>query len=333
MMTVGCQDHQTSLPREDVDSPMPTAPERPESMGENSKEPNPETYDTYNPKQLRMMTLNVQWLLGSAEEAERLIEKGIYGLEAKANEEVIQAQHDELAHFIARNEPDVVCLQEVINQEAIDRLVRTLEINESYYEAFFVDSGPRYLEQDVVFLTKRLPDKTSNERARRPEGVSKVALLELEFGGEKFAFLGLHFLSRTRDPSRLVRRETQAREITPILRDLRDDGAITIVMGDFNDWDRETPDSDLNSNPITMVFEIIKDYDVGVIGQELFNAAEHIEHIEDRFTVDYDGRRTMLDHILLPVSQRERLQNVRIDHSLTPSVFDHDPVIVDLLVE
>jgi len=276
------------------------------------------------------MTFNVHWLLASSDEAQRLTTKGISGLSHKMTEEGIQAQHDELAQVIATKEPDVVCLQEVINEAALSRLVRTLQMNEAYYEPHFVNSRSTFLEQDVVFLTKRSPDKTSDERIYRPSAPAKAAVLELEFAGERYAFVGIHLLARPDDSSRRAAREQQANDLVQVLKDLRGAGRTSIVLGDFNDWDRQTPDTDLQANPISEVFEIIKNYDSSTPEQELFNAAAYIDDLEDRYTHIYRGSRTMLDHILLPNTLRMQVQAVAIEHRVNARASDHRPVIVDL---
>jgi len=275
------------------------------------------------------MTFNVRFLLGSVQEAQRLVDKGLHGLDEKLSDSVIQAQHDELAQTISRHQPDIVCLQEVINEEALNRLVKTLEKDESYYAPYFINSGSSFLEQDVVFLTKLFPDKTSDESVYRPREPSKAAVLDLEFKGQKLAFLGVHLLARPNDVQRKERREEQAAELAEVMRTLRSEGRIAIVLGDFNDWDRETPHTDVTTRPITKVFEIIKDYDKEQQGQELFNAAEYIEDLEERYTNIYRGSRTMLDHILLPVELRNMITSTFIEHRVQ-NISDHRPVLVDL---
>jgi len=287
------------------------------------------SYDSWAPDQLRIMTFNVRFLLGSADEAQRLIDKGLYGLDDKRDEAQIEKQHNELADAIAHHQPDVVCLQEVINEEALNRLVKALDYKEAYYEPHFVNSGSTYLEQDVVFLTKLSPDKTSDERVYRPQDPSKAAVLELEFQGQKLAFLGIHLLARPDDRSRKVRREQEAAELAEVLLALKAQGRSPIILGDFNDWDRETPDTDLGASPISNVFEIIKDFDNEIEGPELFNAAEYIENLDQRYTHIYRGSRTMLDHILLPLSLRTKVSSAFIEHR-SQNISDHRPVLVDL---
>jgi endonuclease/exonuclease/phosphatase family metal-dependent hydrolase len=287
-------------------------------------------YDSFDPSQLRIMTFNVQWLIASVDEVQRLEKKGITGLAYKLDEDSLRREYEKLAEIIKAKSPDVVCLQEVINQPAIDRLVAELEKIDVYYEAHFLNSRSTFLEQDVVFMTKRNPDKTSDEQIYRPASPSKSVVLNLEFQGRKFAFLGLHLLARPTDKTRVGRRETQARQVAETLQKIQAEGRVSIVLGDFNDWDRETPDSDTGSSPVSQVFEIIKNFDAETESQELFNAAEHIAQLGERYTHIYRGHKTMLDHILISESERDHVQAVFIDHTVPTMVSDHDPVIVDL---
>ena len=304
------------------------AEQKPEDAGPSGLDLGPK-YDSWSSTQLRIMTFNVRFLLASADEAKRLMEKGLHSLDGKVAEDVVQQHHEELAQMIAHHQPDIVCLQEVINEAALERLVKTLETEEAYYTPFFVNSGSTFLEQDVVFLTKSFPDKTSDERIYRPSATSKAAVLELEFHGQKFAFLGLHLLARPDDVTRKARRETEANQVAQVLNQLREKGLTPIVMGDFNDWDRETPDTAVEVDPITSVFEILRNYDANTEGQELFNAAEYIDDLDQRYTHIYRGRYTMLDHILLPNELRGSLARTFIEHR-NQNISDHRPVMVDL---
>ena len=70
------------------------------------------------PEELRVsvMTFNTEWLLGSQNQVKALKEKGIWGLEEKATEPEIEQQHQAVATIVARHAPDILCLQEVINE-------------------------------------------------------------------------------------------------------------------------------------------------------------------------------------------------------------------------
>ena len=74
-----------------------------------------------------IMTFNTKWLLASAEQAQRLKGKGIWGLEDKDEDTEIEQQHAAVSEVIANYVPDLLCLQEVINRDAADRLIRTLK--------------------------------------------------------------------------------------------------------------------------------------------------------------------------------------------------------------
>ncbi|MGY9014579.1 MAG: hypothetical protein ACKVG9_04705, partial [Rhodospirillales bacterium] len=65
-----------------------------------------------------IMTFNTEWLLGSQTQVEALKKKGIWGLEDKDTESEIEQQHQSVATIVARHAPDILCLQEVINEVA-----------------------------------------------------------------------------------------------------------------------------------------------------------------------------------------------------------------------
>ena len=58
-----------------------------------------------------IMTFNTKWLLASAEQAQRLKGKGIWGLEDKDEDEKIEQQHAAVSEVIANYVPDLLCLQ------------------------------------------------------------------------------------------------------------------------------------------------------------------------------------------------------------------------------
>ena len=70
-----------------------------------------------------IMTFNTEWLLGSHTQVEALKKKGIWGLEKKDTESEIEQQHQSVATIVARHAPDILCLQEVINEVAAKRLM------------------------------------------------------------------------------------------------------------------------------------------------------------------------------------------------------------------
>ena len=115
-----------------------------------------------------IMTFNTEWLLGSQTQVEALKKKGIWGLENKDTESEIEQQHQSVATIVARHAPDILCLQEVINEVAAKRLQKALQGKGLQYALHFLESRDTYLEQDVVFLTNKSSGNITNIKASHP---------------------------------------------------------------------------------------------------------------------------------------------------------------------
>ena len=87
-----------------------------------------------------IMTFNTEWLLGSQTQVEALKKKGIWGLEDKDTESEIEQQHQSVATIVARHAPDILCLQEVINEVAAKRLQKALQGKGLQYALHFLES-------------------------------------------------------------------------------------------------------------------------------------------------------------------------------------------------
>ena len=144
------------------------------------------------------MTFNTKWLLAGAEQAQRLKGKGIWGLEDKDEDAEIEQQHAAVSEVIANYVPDLLCLQEVINRDAADRLIRTLKQGGLDYELGFMESRESYLEQDVAFLINKNSAVFSEIKVRHPKdpiNPSKCLILTCKMNGVDTAFVGLHLKS------------------------------------------------------------------------------------------------------------------------------------------
>ena len=133
VLLVGCGEAQQSAPSVEVKKTEPL----PEESG------------------VSIMTFNTEWLLGSQTQVEALKKKGIWGLEDKDTESEIEQQHQSVATIVARHAPDILCLQEVINEVAAKRLQKALQGKGLQYDLHFLESRDTHLEQDVVFLTNQ----------------------------------------------------------------------------------------------------------------------------------------------------------------------------------
>ena len=281
-----------------------------------------------------IMTFNTEWLLENEQQAERLKQKGIWGLEEKLEESKIEEQHLAVTKVIADYVPDLLCLQEVINQGAANRLIKTLKNIGLHYDLFFLESRENYLEQDVAFIVKKNSGFFSDIKVRYPEdpqNPSKCLILTCKMNGKYTAFIGLHLKSVPTRQSSVELRETQADSIVSELMALDRAGYQAIVLGDFNDWDPVVPDADESpeATPVSNVLKKIKDYKSGG-NRELMNVMRFIKPISQRFTYDYQGSETALDHILIPVTLESKVVEATIPKEVGEDASDHLPVLIRL---
>jgi len=281
-----------------------------------------------------IMTFNTEWLLGSQAQVQALKKKGIWGLEEKDTESEIEEQHQAIATIVARHAPDILCLQEVINEAAAKRLQKALQGKGVQYALHFLESRDTYLEQDVVFLTNKSSGNITDIKASDPIDPvypSKCVILTCLLNGEQTAFIGLHLKAVPTEPSAVAKREKQADAVVKQLNRLSASGYATLVLGDLNDWDPIVPDADSSekATPTSQALKKMKDYVPGG-NDELVNSLKWVEPIEKRYTFNYKGSKTVLDHILLPLGWRDRVSGVTIDHDRPAGASDHWPVILKL---
>ena len=281
-----------------------------------------------------IMTFNTEWLLGSQAQVQALKKKGIWGLEEKDTESEIEEQHQAIATIVARHAPDILCLQEVINEAAAKRLQKALQGKGVQYALHFLESRDTYLEQDVVFLTNKSSGNITDIKASDPIDPvypSKCVILTCLLNGEQTAFIGLHLKAVPTEPSAVAKREKQADAVVKQLNRLSASGYATLVLGDLNDWDPIVPDADSSekATPTSQALKKMKDYVPGG-NDELVNSLKWVEPTEKRYTFNYKGSKTVLDHILLPLGWRDRVSGVTIDHDRPAGASDHWPVILKL---
>ena len=284
--------------------------------------------------EVSIMTFNPEWLLGSQSQVEALKKKGIWGLEEKDTESEIEEQHEAIATIVARHTPDILCLQEVINEVAAKRLQKVLQGKGIQYVLHFLESRDTYLEQDVVFLTNKSSGNITDIRASHPIDPvypSKCVILTCLLNGEQTAIIGLHLKAVPTEPSAVAKREKQADAVVKQLNRLSAAGYATLELGDLNDWDPIVPDADPSeqATPTSQALKKMKDYVPGG-DDELVNSLKWVEPIEKRYTFNYKGSKTVLDHILIPLGWQDRFSGVKIDHDRPDRASDHWPVILDL---
>jgi endonuclease/exonuclease/phosphatase family metal-dependent hydrolase len=280
-----------------------------------------------------IMTFNVKWLVDSEELVARLKSKRIWGLESRDEESEIAAHHEAVANTIIRHSPDIICLQEVINEAAAKRLVQTLQSKGANYNLHYMNSRDSFTEQDVVFLTSANSTETIEaEKATRsshPRDPSKCTILRCRIGEQHVALVGIHLKSIPDKLQSVTKRNSQVSAVAQDLRKLHKNGYYPIVLGDFNDWDGDVEDANPKATPLpsSRVFSSLKDYHEGG-GKELINCLKFVEGTEKRYTYDYKGSKTVLDHILIPSNWEGNVVSVTIDHESPTDASDHWPLVL-----
>ena len=222
----------------------------------------------------------------------------------------------------------------MINEVAAKRLQKALQGKGLQYALHFLESRDTHLEQDVVFLTKKSSRNITNIKVSHPIDPvypSKCIILTCLINGEQTAIIGLHLKAVPTEPRAVAKREKQADAVVKQLNRLSVAGYATLVLGDLNDWDPIVPDSDPSeqATPTSQALKKMKDYVPGG-NNELVNSLKWVKPIEKRYTYNYKGSKTVLDHILLPLGWQDRVSGVTIDHDRPDGASDHWPVILNL---
>ena len=246
----------------------------------------------------------------------------------------LRAREPIIEKIIKTEAPDIICLQEVINEVAAKRLQKTLQKKNLNYELHFIESRDTFLEQDVVFFTKSNLGAIKEIKVKDPENPvypSKCAILTCLIEEERIAFIGLHLKAVPTKPSAVEKREKQADAVAKQLKRLHEAGYTSFVLGDLNDWDPVVPDTDTSqkATPTSKAIKKIKDFIPGG-DDELINSLRWVTSMKNRYTYNYKGSKTVLDHILIPRTWNDRVSRVTIDHERPTQASDHYPVILYL---
>lgn len=238
---------------------------------------------------------------------------------------------------------DVVILQEVENQRALDLLIEESLDGLGYY-GFLVDGQDSFTGQDVALLS-RLPvdgvERTDILSRTAPnmslQNVSKNLIVRMDLVGIPTTLIGVHLLARPSDPMRKDQREAQAEVLRMVVEQEVRAGRSVVVLGDFNDFDGEIPDVAEN-RPITDVLARIRSAGPGKL-DDLYNVLKDVPRSQ-RFTAHWDRNENELveaeelsaiDHILLSEALYRRVREVRFVHGHDPlAVTDHFPIVVVL---
>ena len=250
-----------------------------------------------------------------------------------------------IASIIATHDPDIVNLVEVEGLAALEHLNSTFLAGRGYAD-YLVKGKDTYTGQDVGLLTRIDPEGGAIERDDRSgssgttlKSVSKNYFAKLDVGGRKIALIGIHYLSRPLDSSRLHKRQAQADATLNLARELAASGYDVIILGDFNDYTGEQAALDINDHaPITDVIARLQRMDPASADDDLVNALRCVPK-EQRYTAYWDRNKdsridesqeySAIDHILISGALAEHIARVHIDHEHDPrKLSDHFPVIV-----
>jgi exonuclease III len=273
---------------------------------------------------------------------------------------------------VAKLDPDILNLCEV---EGIDELNLLQSSVESKYAAYLKPGTDTATGQNVGLLTKFAPKKNltrTEDRMTYPlagskcgytgaegeVGVSKHYITEFELYGRPVLFIALHLLAYPEDALRCAEREAQAQIIHNYIAEyLGTMGGDVILLGDFNDFDREVLDANRNV-PISRVLDILKGTEGGYAidfseqngayrsylnDYELISVSQKMPEVE-RFSDWWDSNEdcvstanefSMIDHVLVTPFLYDKIANVFVYHGYDEFCgkydSDHYPVVVDFL--
>lgn len=289
------------------------------------------------PAGIRLATFNTEFLFDG------LDGEGQASFVWKGDPALARAHRDAVGGVIRMIDADVLMLQEVEHLGVLDLLLEE-SLEGMGYRAYLVDGRDSFTGQDVGLLSRLPVDEVgrTDERAvvpgtRQPYGVSKNLWARLGLGGIPTTLVGVHFLARPDDVSRKPQRETQAEVIRRFVEAEMAAGRAVAVLGDFNDFDPDTPDRAGNI-PITDVLGIIKRAGPGP-DDDLRNVMAEVQQIR-RYTNFWDRNRngeidegefSAIDHLLLSPRLYRALVSVEYVHAYDPrEVADHFPIVVTL---
>jgi len=261
-----------------------------------------------------------------------------------------------VASVIADLKPDLLNLCEVESCDELTLLTQDSQLSSMGYKPYMIHGTDDSTGQDVGMLTLLDPqqDLYRNEaRASYPissttckssytgtYGVSKHYITTLKLGNMNVALISMHFLAFPDDQNRCVEREAQATVIqqtvtTPFI----DKGYEVILIGDINDWDNTSLDSNSNK-PISQVSAILKGSGTS---WQLTNVASLIKQSE-RYSEWYDedadcvydsSEVSSIDHIYLSDGLLSKVSSAYFAHSEYSQscdnfyYSDHWPLVVD----
>ena len=111
-------------------------------------------------------------------------------------------------------------------------------------------------------------------------------MADFEVNDTSISMVGLHFLANPSSSGRRLQRQAQADAVRRIAIEKQAAGREVILLGDWNDYDDETPDH-IGSDPISKVMLIGRMMETGDFDDDLVNVAKFINQAE-RYTAHWD---------------------------------------------
>jgi len=295
---------------------------------------------------LRAGTFNAEWLFPGNDG------QSPWTTTAQAEQHLI-----EVAAAIAKQNPDILSLQEVKDCTMLVRLINQLETVHKLtgYKPYMIKGTDTATGQNVGFISRIDPTSAVTRTEARysypiagnackstssgTSGVSKHYRAQFTINGKPITMFGQHFLAFPTDPARCVQREAQAsvmrQYIEPEINANRD----VIVFGDYNDYSDKVLDSS-NDVPTSRVMTILRDGLVGAfnlstgvdaVPLNLYEPSQNIVKSE-RYTNAYNtADLSMIDHLLVSQSIYNNIFNTFIAHDYPrQTVSDHWPYYIDI---
>lgn len=257
-----------------------------------------------------------------------------------------------VSNVINKYNPDIINLCEVEGCDELSVLASKISPQMKYY---MIEGADTSTGQNVGILTKVDPMSNlirSNETYAYPifdsqcgydgtgtTGVSKHYITTFKLYDLNVALISLHLIAYPDKTDRCAKREAQAKIIESVVSNYVINGYEIIVIGDFNDYDKEV--SDLNNDmPISRVLDIIKGYDTNIYA--LTNTNEGLiktERYSNWWDKNGDCKATndeliLIDHILVSDGILSMVKNMSIYHGYIESCntlnSDHYPLILEL---
>ena len=301
-----------------------------------------------NRNKLTIMQYNVEWLF-----LDYYKNADCPGNGCNWKNSTISMTHLEyVADIINKYNPDIINLCEVEGCDELNVLSSKLSPNLKQY---LIEGTDTSTGQNVGLLTKLDPTTDlirSNETYAYPifgsqcgyngtgiASVTKHYITTFKLYDLNIAFISIHLIAYPDKADRCSKREAQAKIIEGVVSEYVKNGYEIIVLGDFNDYDKEV--SDINNDmPISRVLDIIKGYDTNTY--VLTNMNEQLiktERYSNWWDKNGDCKATndemvLIDHILVTDGILAIVKNISIYHGYIESCdtlnSDHYPVILEL---